>query len=399
MTLEEYKDVLQLYKLTSSWIQDYTANDVGKHSSKLKKQYQEMLQIQADAEQLIEKQAGEVGVNLDADDLQEKITTLAKGSVAFASCFGDTQTPFDSKAPVSKETTLLAIELKKLTSTWYGNFSDTSKNSSLASLMASIHEQAKKLIAAPKTLNGDNMAIVFYGSKSKRCRRMRKNVEIAQEEYEGLLDIELNLIEDEDKATYELGIENFPTVVFKRGKESIAKHEGYLSISALQQKLGILLTGSNFSDSSTVKSITELKSVNQKELYNLGEHLLFYFEASWCGICKKTTPVVKKFSNSYHKVKFEQIQVDGSHSLHKSFGVNEVPAIVFVHDGKVIGKHTGYINPSNLKRLIEQFAISNKKNIGNSTSGTVSIIDKDLKDPEKGRKIKNKHASDEEKIA
>jgi len=396
MTLEEYKDVLQLYNLANSWIEDYTANDLGRHSAKLKKQYNEMLKLQAKTERLIEKQAGEAGNDLDAGDLEAKINTLGRSSVAFASCFGNTQTAFDSKAPVSKETTLIAIELKKLTSTWYGKFSDSSQDNSTASLMASIHEQAKKLISAPKTLDGDSMSLVFYGSKSKHSRKMRKNVEIAQEEYQGLLNIELNLIEDEDKATQELGLESFPTVLFKRGDKIVAKHEGYLSISALQQKVGVLMTGSNFSDSTSVKSITDMKSVNQKELYNMGEHLLFYFEASWCGICKKTTPVVKQFSSAYHKVKFEQIQVDGSHSLHKSFGVNEVPAIVFVHDGKVVGKHTGYINPSNLKRLLEQFAISNKKNIGNSSSGTVSIIDKDQEDPDEGRKIKDKQTSKED---
>jgi thioredoxin 1 len=397
MTLEEYKDILQLYKLSNAWIEDYTENDLGKHSTKLKKQYKEMQQLQSKTEQLIEKQSGEAGGDLDVDDLEEKIIALGKSSVAFAACFGNTQVPFDSKAPVSKETALLAIELKKLTATWYGKFSDSCKDNSTISLMASVHEQAKDLIAAPKTLSGDSMSIVFYGSKSKRCRRMRKSVEAVQEEYKGLLNIELHLIKDEDEATHKLGIENFPTTIFKRGKDTVAKHEGYLSISALQQKVGILLTGYNFSNSSSIKSIKEMKSVNQKELYNLGEHLLFYFEASWCGICKKTAPVVQKFSNSYHKVKFEQIQVDGSHSLHKSFGVNEVPAIVFVHDGKVIGKHTGYINPSNLKRLLEQFAISNNKNIGNSSSGVVTVLDKDLVDPEKGRKIKEKNTSGEEK--
>lgn len=398
MTLEEYKDVLKLYQLASSWVEDYTKNNLGKYSARLKEEYSDMQKLADTTEQLIERQSGDVGGDLSASDLQKKITQLAKKSAAFASCFGDTQTPFDSKAGVSKETTLLAIELKRLTSTWYGKFSDSSQDSNTASLMASIHSKAKKLIAAPKTLNGDDMSIVFYGSKSRRCGKMRKNVEIVQEEYEGLLNIELYMVEDEDKDTHKLGIENFPTVIFKRGKDKVAKHEGLLSISALQQKVGILMTGSSFSDSSSVKSIKEMKSVNQKELYNLGEHLLFYFTTISCGICKKTTPIVKKFSNAYHKVKFEHIEVDGSHSLHKSFGVNKAPALVFVHDGKVVGKHTGYINSSNLKRILEQFAISNKKNIGETSSERFSIIDKELQDPTKGKKIKDKHTSKEKNV-
>ena len=70
-----------------------------------------------------------------------------------------------------------------------------------------------------------------------------------------------------------------------------------------------------------------------------------------------------------------------------------MPALVFVHDGKVVGKHTGFIDSSGLKRRLEEFAISNKKNIGTTTDGEFTIIDKDLKDPEKGRKIKDKNSS------
>jgi thiol-disulfide isomerase/thioredoxin len=207
------------------------------------------------------------------------------------------------------------------------------------------------------------------------------------------------LVDDGEQLDSKLKIENFPAVIFKRGGDSIATHEGYISLSTLQQKVGILLSGSNFSDSSTVKSVKGLKSINPKELYNMGEHLLFYFTKHDCGHCKEITPLVKKVASSYHKVKFEQIEVTGNHKLHTSFGVNKVPALVFVHDGKVVGKHTGFIDTSNLERRLEEFAISNKKNIGNSSNDQVSIIDKDLQDPEKGRKIKDKTSSNKEEKA
>lgn len=397
MKLDAYKDVTKLYTLASSWIEDYNKNNLGSYSSKLKKQYAEMQQLLDKTEHLIEKHAGDDGGNLEAGPLQDKITKLGKGSVAFASCFGDTQTPFDSKAPVSKETTLLAIELKRLTASWYGRFADSSPDSSTVSLIASMHEKAKDLIAAPKTLDGDQKSIVFYGTKSRDCRKMKRNVEIVEEEYNGLLGIELHFIEDEDKDTEDLKIKNFPAVVFKTGGKRIAKHEGYLSISALQQKVGMLLSGSSFSDSSSVKSITSMKSVNQKELYSMGEHLLFYFVIDKCGICNQMTPIVNSVATSFHNVKFEQILSNGSHNLHTSFGVNEFPAIVFVHDGKVVGRHTGFLNKSNLKHRLKQFAISNKKTLGYTTSGKVSYLKADDKDPEKGRKIKDKNSSSQDK--
>lgn len=393
MTLEEYKDVSQLHKLATEWIEDYEKNNLGKHSRKLRKQYKEMQQLLTKTKQLIKKHAGDTGEGMSADELKKEIIKLGESSSAFAACFGDTKIPFDSNAPVSKETVLLATQLKKLTSAWYSKSAEESPDKNTSSLMASIHEQAKKVIAGPKTLDGDQMSLFLYYTKGRDCRKMLRNVETISDDYDGTLAITLKLVEDEDSKTHELGIENFPAVLFQRGGDTIAKHEGYLSLSALQQKVGILLTGSNFSDSTSVDSIKKLKSVNQKELYNIGEHLLFYFTIHNCGHCKEITPRVKKVANFYHKVKFEQIEVNGNTNLHTSFGVNEVPALVFVHDGKVVGKHTGFIDRSGLKRRLEEFAISNKKNIGTTTAGEVTVIDKNKQDPEKGRKIKDKNSS------
>ncbi|BDS10190.1 thioredoxin family protein [Aureispira anguillae] len=394
MTLQEFKDVVQLNKLANSWVEDYQENNIGVYSSQQKKQLKEMKQLQAKTQQLIEKQSGDLGeTGKDWKESYEIIQELAKSSPAFLSCFGNTQALYDSSAPISKETALLAIQLKKMTASWYGRFADEVQDNTAISLMASLHEQSKKVLAAPKTTDGDSISIVFYGSNNKRCRKMRKNIEFIGDRYEGLIQIEQHMVEDGDAERHKLGLDNLPTIFFKRGKETIAKHEGLLSISATEQKVGILLEGANFSDSTSFKSIKDMKSVNPKELYSLGEYLLFYFEASWCGICKKTTPVVLEQANTYNKVYFEKIEVDGSHNKHKSFGVTEVPSLVFVHDGKVIGKHIGYINPSSLKQLLEQFAVSNKRKIGISNSGESSVIDQEMqnkKDSDKKRKVKDK---------
>lgn len=396
MTLEEYYDVSKLYELATSWIKDYTENDLGKHSATLKKQRKEMQQLLTKTKQLIREQSGGVGEGLSADELQKRITLLAEQTPAFASCFGDTKIPFDKKASVSKETTSLAFELKKLTAAWYGKSSEDSQNHDTVSLISSIHDRAKELISAPKTLDESQIGLILYYTKGRDCNKMLRNIEIINDEYNGAIGVTSHLVKNGEELDSKLNIENFPTVLFKEGSKDIAKHEGYISLSALQQKVGVLSSGSSFSDSSSVKSVKGLKSVNKKELYNMGEHLLFYFTIHNSGPCKKTTPIVEKLSSSYHKVKFEQIDVTGGHHLHTSFGVNKVPALVFVHDGKVVGKHTGYINSSRLKRLLEQFAISNKKNIGNTTDEDVTIINKHLKDSEKGRKIKDKNASNEE---
>jgi thioredoxin 1 len=382
MTLEEFKDVLQLNKLAKSWTDEYKEKKLGNYSANLKKQLKEMQILKAKTDQLIEKQAGDIGGDTDWKSLYEEIEKLAKTSPTFATCFGKADDLLSEGTPVAKETAALAIKLKKMTSAWVGQFGEDVKDKQAENLIMTIYEQAKKVLAAPKNTDGDTVTLAFYGSKSKRCRKMRKTLEFISNEYEGIVNVEINLVENEDDHMHEMGINSVPAIIFKRGKKEIATHEGSLSISALESKVNVLVEGANITNSSSADCVADLKSINKKELYSLGEYVMFYFEASWCGICKKTTSVVESQASSYSKVKFVSVQVDGSHSMHKSLGVTEVPSIVFIRDGKVIGKHVGYINPSSMDKLMEKFAVSNKHKIGNSSSGTSTLLKegKELKD-------------------
>ena len=66
--------------------------------------------------------------------------------------------------------------------------------------------------------------------------------------------------------------------------------------------------------------------------------------------------------------------VDGSHQLHRSFDVSHVPAVVFVRLGNIIGRHTGYINPTNFEEMMERFTRSTKTDMGESYGDEAMII-------------------------
>ena len=192
--------------------------------------------------------------------------------------------------------------------------------------------------------------------------------------FAGLVQVEFINVASTDNRLNSLGINNLPAMDFQRNGKRVALHEGELSISMTEKKINMLLSGGSLSDSSSIDSIDDLKSINQKELYAMGEYLLFYFEAPWCGTCKKTTPVVEKFAKTRSKVRFEKIQVDGSHHHHKAFEVTHVPCIVFIRDGEISGKHYGYINPSAMEEKMDHFATSNKRAVGDSDNGDASIL-------------------------
>ena len=48
------------------------------------------------------------------------------------------------------------------------------------------------------------------------------------------------------------------------------------------------------------------------------------------------------------------MNVDESRDLAVQFGVTSIPTFVFVQDGKIKGKETGYINKDDLKNKISE---------------------------------------------
>jgi len=389
MKLEELKDVLELNQLAESWIKDYKSNKLGKHSKKLKKQYKEMRLLHKKTGQILDKNGGETETEAsDWKDLFEEIKELASDSPYFATCFGNAEDLLAQGKEIDEKATATALKVKNLTSAWFGKFDKEVNDDEAIGLLSAFYDKAKEVLTAPKKAEGDMITMEFYGSKNKQCRKMKKKIETAAEEFQGLVNVEVHKVKNADDRINKLGLENVPAIIFKRGKDRIAKHEGELSISALQKKLAVLLEGQNITDSSSVPSIKDMKSVNKKELYSLGEFLLFYFETPNCGTCKKTAPVVDKYAKLYSNVKFEKIMIDGSHHHHKSFNVTHVPSIVFVRDGVVIGKHVGYINPTSMEKLMEEFSISKKRKMGLSEYG--ESTDLGWADDKKKKKKKSK---------
>lgn len=375
MKIEDFKNVVALNKLAAEWLKDYSDNKMGDKSAKLKKQYKDMALLKSTTDRLQENQAGEDDGCKDWKASLQKLEEEAKKVPLFAICFGNAEDALSKNGTkINQSDTVSAIKLKKMASAWFGKFGDDVADTKATYFVTAIYDQAEKIMTAPKELAEDMITIQFYGSKNRVCRKMKRTMKFIANEYAGMVNVEINQVDDEEKGMKKLGLENLPTMIFKRGKKKISKHEGELSVSALQSKLHVQMEGGNISDSSSIPSIKDMKSINKKELYSFGEFLLFYFEASWCGICKKTGPVVEDHARTYTNVKFEKVAVDGSHFHHKTFGVTHVPSLVFVRDGVVIGKHVGYINPSTLEKKMEEFAVTKKRKIGDSKDDNSSLI-------------------------
>jgi len=93
------------------------------------------------------------------------------------------------------------------------------------------------------------------------------------------------------------------------------------------------------------------KEVNQSAL-----PVVIDVYAVWCGPCQQMTPIFeeleKELSSSY---KFAKINVDEARELSIKYGVTSVPTFIFIKDGKVMGKETGYMAKNDLIEKIEEY--------------------------------------------
>ena len=67
--------------------------------------------------------------------------------------------------------------------------------------------------------------------------------------------------------------------------------------------------------------------------------------ATWCGPCKLMTPVFEELSKELTgKCKLVKLNIDEDRDLAIQYNVSSIPTFVFIKDGVVKGKETGYMS-------------------------------------------------------
>lgn len=293
------------------------------------------------------------------------------------------QKPINSKVNIEGHEGAIDY-LGKLCNEWLFRFAGISGNQRRIVLITQISSNLDGFSG------GNDAKVVLYHTQTRRCRQLLNRCRFIKKEYNGHVDVELIDVENNiKKYAEELDDCEVPVMQFylKDGNNYNykAKYEGYPSISTIQSYIGKLVTKPKdgkevtISSGSNIAKVEDLKSVNKRELYSLGEYLLFLFtcENKGEGICQEVRNNVKKLVREVPKVKYEEIVIKGSHDIHKSknFQVTHVPSLVFIRDGKTIGKHVGHMENDAIKKLLEKFAKSNQHNVGSSKNPRRVLVD------------------------
>ena len=101
--------------------------------------------------------------------------------------------------------------------------------------------------------------------------------------------------------------------------------------------------------------VEHITSANfEKEVLNSDVPVAIDFYADWCGPCKMMAPVFESLSEKLKgKVKFLKLDTEAEGRIAMQFGVQSIPTLVIVKDGKEIGRSIGYMDEDSLSERFD----------------------------------------------
>ncbi len=80
---------------------------------------------------------------------------------------------------------------------------------------------------------------------------------------------------------------------------------------------------------------------NFDEVKTSDKPVLLDFFATWCGPCRMIAPFIEEIAAEHPEYVVAKIDVDEAPALAQAFGVESIPTLVVMRDGKVVNTATG----------------------------------------------------------
>ncbi|HEV2916781.1 MAG TPA: thioredoxin [Candidatus Babeliales bacterium] len=93
-----------------------------------------------------------------------------------------------------------------------------------------------------------------------------------------------------------------------------------------------------------------------QEILQSAKPLILDVYASWCGPCQQMEPIINELEQEYKDLyTFAKLNVDEARDISIHYGVSSVPTFIFMKDGQVKGKETGYMGKERFREKIELY--------------------------------------------
>lgn len=92
----------------------------------------------------------------------------------------------------------------------------------------------------------------------------------------------------------------------------------------------------------------------EQEILHAGKPALIDFWATWCGPCRMMGPVIDDYAAAHPEYVVAKVNVDEESQLAAAFGIQSIPTLVVIKEGKATAMAVGVQTPEQLDALMEQ---------------------------------------------
>ncbi len=92
----------------------------------------------------------------------------------------------------------------------------------------------------------------------------------------------------------------------------------------------------------------------EQEILKANKPVLIDFWATWCGPCRMMGPVIDDYAAAHPEYVVAKVNVDEESQLAAAFGIQSIPTLVVIKEGKTTAMAVGVQTPEQLDALMEQ---------------------------------------------
>ncbi len=86
----------------------------------------------------------------------------------------------------------------------------------------------------------------------------------------------------------------------------------------------------------------ELTNDNYEEIVNSGKPAVIDFWATWCGPCRKVSPIIDELADTYAgKVNIAKCDTEENDDITAKFSIMNIPTVLFFKNGEIVDKQIG----------------------------------------------------------
>jgi len=102
-----------------------------------------------------------------------------------------------------------------------------------------------------------------------------------------------------------------------------------------------------------MKYITVTKANFEEEVLKSDKPVLLDFWASWCGPCRMIAPTIEEIAEENDTIKVGKINVDDERDLSLQFGIQSIPTLIVMKDGKIANQAVGAMPKESILALLD----------------------------------------------